>query len=76
MQQSLAIHHPYALATFRSLAGETLLTSNPASSPRFLTTSAPPTAVSPRSRRKSHKQNCSVIRCACDARQSCCPTSV
>ena len=66
---SFAIHHAYARATFLSRVDEIppppLPTSNflppSSSSRRFLSTSAPPTFVSPRSRRKSHKQNWSVI---------------
>ena len=55
VQQSLAIHHPYAFAIFANRVPETFLTSKPSFSLRFLMTAAPPTVISPRSRRKSQR---------------------
>lgn len=60
--QSFAAHHAYAFATLRILVEEISLASKPSPlSFKFLRTSAPPTEASPRSRKKSHRQNCSVI---------------
>lgn len=53
--ESLATHHPYAFATFSILVLDILFVSNPSSSSRFIF--LPPTLFSPRSLRKSHKQN-------------------
>ena len=59
---SFAIHHAYILAKFSILVtifGD-VLNSGTSSSARPCI-SGPPTLVSPRLRRKSHRQNCSVI---------------
>ncbi|PIL35588.1 hypothetical protein GSI_02316 [Ganoderma sinense ZZ0214-1] len=76
VQQSLAIHQPNARATLRMRVDEMDLTLKPArsSSSRFLRISAPPTVVSPISRRKSQRQNWNVILCEWERRQSCWPT--
>lgn len=69
---SFAIHHAYALATFLERVLEILPTSKLATSSfRFFNTSVPPTPVSPRSRKKSHKQNCRVMVYEWEVLQSC-----
>jgi len=75
--QSFATHHAYAFATLRILVKEISLASKPSpSSFKFLRTSAPPTEASPRSRKKSHRQNCSVILYEWEVRQRCWPRNV
>ena len=78
VHESFAIHHAYALATLRILAFEILSTLKPATEPslRFFSISVPPTFVSPRSRKKSHRQNWRVILAEWEVRQSCCPAKV